>query len=74
MLLVEVPAPELVVVLVVGVAPVHGLVPVADELRRGADHGAVARAQERCHRHALLRRVHHGPVPHALVRAVAQRL
>lgn len=46
-MLVQGSAPELVVVLFVSVAPVHGRTPVAaHELLRGADHHAVAGAKE----------------------------
>ena len=45
MLLVQVPAPELLVVLVVRVAPVHGGGLVGDELPRGAQHDAGAPRQ-----------------------------
>jgi len=73
-LLVQVPAPELLVVLVVRVVPVHGRGVLRDELLRGAEHDVVARAQERRHRHPLPVRVHHRPVPHTPVLPVAQRL
>ena len=74
MLLVKVPAPELLVVLVVGVVPVHRRRVVGDELLGRAELHAVARAQERRHRHPLPVGVHHRPVPHAPVLPVAQRL
>ena len=73
-LLVQVPTPELAVVLGVGVVPVDGRRAVADELRGGADEHVVARAQERRHRHPRPVGVHHRAVPHALVPAVTQRL
>ena len=73
-LLVQVPTPELAVVLGVGVVPVDGRRAVAGELRGGADEHVVARAQERRHRHPRPVGVDHRAVPHALVPAVAQRL
>lgn len=49
MLLVQVPAPELLVVLVVSVAPVDGGAAVGDELLGRADERAVAGAEEGRH-------------------------
>ena len=72
MLLVQVPAPELVVVLVVGVAPVHGRVPVADEPRRRADHRVVARGATTMRSLAAFTTAR--AAPHDLIRAVALRL
>ncbi|RWW14531.1 hypothetical protein GW17_00021691 [Ensete ventricosum] len=74
MVVVQVPAPELLVVLLVGVRPVHGPIPVADELLRGVDHHAVAGAEERRHRYPLPVRVYHRSMPHAPVPSVTQCL
>ena len=73
-LLVQVPAPELLVVLVVGVVSVDRRRLLADELLRGAELDAVAGAEEGGDGHPWLVRVHHGAVPHALISPVAQRL
>ena len=74
MLLVQVPAPELLVVLVVGVVSVDRRRLLADELLRGAELDAVAGAEEGGDGHPRPVRVHHGAVPHALISPVAQRL
>jgi hypothetical protein len=73
-LLVQVPAPELLVILVVGVVPVHGGCHFGDELPGRTELDAVARAQERRHGQALPVGVHHRAVPHAAVLPVAKRL
>jgi hypothetical protein len=70
-LLVQVPAPELLVILVVGVVPVHGGCLFDDKLLGRTELDAVARAQERRHGQALPVGVHHRPVPHAAVLPVA---
>jgi hypothetical protein len=73
-LLVQVPAPELGVVLGVGVVPVDGGRAVGEEPGGGADARVVAGAEERRHRHPRPVGVDDGAVPHAPVPAVAQRL
>lgn len=49
MLIVQVPVPEFIVILIVGVAPVHGWRSISDQLLRWVDYCTVARAQERRH-------------------------
>ena len=71
MFLVEVSAPELLVVLVVGVVPVDGRGAIGDELLSWADEHVVAGAQERRDGHPRFVRVDDSTVPHALVSSVA---
>ncbi|RZS12897.1 hypothetical protein BHM03_00044412 [Ensete ventricosum] len=71
-MLVQGRAPELVVVLFVSVAGVNGRTPVAaHELLRGADHHAVAWAEEGRHRYPLPVGVDHRSMPHALNPSIA---
>ena len=73
-LVIQVSAPELVVVLFVRVAPVYGGRTIDDQLLGGADDRAVAGAKERRHRHPIRVRVHDSPMTNAPVSSIAQCL
>lgn len=75
MLLVQVPTPELLVVLCIRISPVNGTRSVfASKSFWRADQRIIKRAKERSHREPRLISIHYGPVPHALVNPIAQCL
>lgn len=73
-LLIQIPAPELLVVLRVCVIPVQGAYPLFPESLRRANDRIIVWAKERGDRYPRLLDIDDRPVPHALISTVAQCL
>ena len=74
MFLIQVPAPELLVIFSIREIPVNGSGPITGESFRRGDQRVITRTEEGGDRHSRLISVGDGPVPHTPVSSIAQCL